>query len=418
MIGPLRRGGRGARSGRRGRPHLLLVLSLTVLASTAPLQAPASDGGSSVHPAVWKIHNEAHTSVATSFAIGPNRFVTNAHVVGDLLDLGFGEMLLTQEGNPEPLTVERVLALSVTFDLAHLETREDVAHHLDLAGDVSRLHSDWLTVHGYPRGSSRVLEQTEKIAYEDGLSFGLSVNGEGFPGLSGAPALDPEGKVALVVHYSNANFILGVRAKERGGVRLRTGRGRVPPARVRRGLHRDGDRTRRRAGRNGERAGAERARCGRRSPGQGHPRGRDQARMAARSRGARPSRRPGEAGVCIQGWFAGALTRSRGSVPVVQEGRVLEQPPCPAPGITCPLWRSGRYLESARSAFEWARKAAENGYNPARYNLSGFHFYGVGVKPNRALGRYWMRKAARDGNEPARKLLRKHLGDLCRPGCW
>ena len=55
---------------------------------------------------------------------------------------------------------------------------------------------------------------------------------------------------------------------------------------------------------------------------------------------------------------------------------------------------------------------------PARYNLSGFHLFGVGVRASRVLGRYWMRKAAKDGNEPARKLLGKYLGDLCNPRCW
>ena len=164
-------------------------------------------------PPCGRIHNQVNTSTATAFAIGPNRFLTNAHVVGDLLALGSREVFLTRKGSSDRLTVGRVLALSVTFDLAHLETRETVPHHLELADGVAKTRSDWLTVHGYPGGSLRVLEQTAAIAYEDGLSLGVAVNREGLFALSGAPALDPEGKVALVVHTANANFLLGVKAQ-------------------------------------------------------------------------------------------------------------------------------------------------------------------------------------------------------------
>ena len=418
MIGPGWRGRHGARFGRGGPPHhLLLVLSLTVLASTAPLQAPASDGARSVHPAVWKIRNEAHTSVATAFAVAPNRFVTNAHVVGDLLDLGFGEMLLTQEGNPEPLIVERVLALSVTFDLAHLETREDVAHHLELAGDVSRCHSDWLTVHGYPRGSSRVLEQTERITYEDGLSFGLSLNGEGFPGLSGAPALDPEGKVALVVHYSNANFILGVKPKNvEAFVAGRTGVACGPRGSV-------GDCIAMAIGHAERLAETGNALALNELGSASLPQIRDAHTDEIRLGWLREA---AELGLPVAQEKLGFAYKdgSRGLAPDPEEAyrwfrKAASRNSPPSQHQVSLAHYGGRGVtRDARFAFEWARKAAENGYNPARYNLSGFHLFGVGVKADRALGRYWMRKAASDGNEPARKLLRKHLGDLCQPGCW
>ena len=350
MIGPGRRRRPSARTGRRFRlHHVLVVLSLAVLALAAPLRAPASENGSFVHPAVWRIHNKGYTSTATAFAVAPNRFVTNAHVVGDLLALGSREVFLTRDGNPERLTVGGVLALSVTFDLAHLETRENVAHHLELAAGVSRTHSDWLTVHGYPEGSLRVLEQAAKIAYEDGLSLGLAVNGEGLFALSGAPALDPEGKVALVVHSANANFLLGVKAQNVQGVRSRTSRGGLPPGSLRGRLHREGDRPCREAGRNRECAGAPRARLDQPPPDEGRVRGRDQAPLAAQSRGARPARCPGEAGLRTQGRFAGPRTRiPRKAYKWFRMAASGNSPAVAAPGIACLLWREGR---SPRRAF-------------------------------------------------------------------
>ena len=408
----------GAPSGRRYRYHrILFVLSLAVLASAAPLRAPASGNGGSVHPAVWRIHNQAYTSAATAFAIGPNRFVTNAHVVGDLLALGSREVFLTQTGNPERLTVSGVLALSVTFDLAHLETRETVAHHLELAAGVSRTHSDWLTVHGYPGGTPRVLEQAARIAYEDDLSLGVAVNGEGLFALSGAPVLDPEGKAGLVVHSANANFLLGVKAQNvREFVSGRAGVACRPDLSAGDCVGKAIDHAARLAGAGNALARHElastslpqlrgvhgdesRLRWLREAAESGLPVAQEKLGFAYKdgSRGLEPD--PEEA----YKWFSKAAS---GNSPPSQHQVSL-------------AYYGGRGVpRDARSAFHWARRAAENGYNPARYNLSGFHIHGVGVKANRALGRYWMRKAARHGNEPARALLRKHLGELCRPGCW
>lgn len=422
--------GRGARSEpeprRRPRPRsgpgfrplvLHAVLALAALASSAPLPAPASGNDGFVHPAVWRIHNQAYTSTATAFAIGPNRFLSNAHVVGDLLALGSREVFLTRKGSPERLTVTRVLALSVTLDLAHLETREAVPHHLEIADTVAKTRSDWLTVHGYPGGSLRVLEQTAPIAYEDGLSLGVAVNREGLFALSGAPALDPEGKVALVVHTANANFLLGVKARN-----------------VRRFVSGEAGVTCRAPGSAGDCIGMAIERAAKLA-GSG-----DALALHELASTNLPQIRGRYGDATRLGWLREAALLG---LPVAQQklgfaykdgSRGLEPDPekayawfkkaasrhsPPSQHQVSLAYYGGRGVaRNPRLAFDWARKAAENGYNPARYNLSGFHMFGVGVEASRILGRYWMRKAARDGNAPARKVLRKHLGALCTPRCW
>ena len=416
--GPERRRWPRSRSGPGFRPLVLhAVLALAAFASAAPLPAPASGNDGFFHPAVWRIRNQANTSTATAFAIGPNRFLTNAHVVGDLLALGSREVFLTRKGSPERLTVTRVLALSVTYDLAHLETRETVPHHLALADGVATTHSDWLTVHGYPGGSLRVLEQTAAITYEDGLSLGVAVNREGLFALSGAPALDPEGKVALVVHSANANFLLGVKARNvRRFVSGQAGVACRPPDSA-------GDCIGIAIERAAKLAGAG-----------------DALALHELASSSLPQIRGRYGDATRLGWLREAALLG---LPVAQEklgfafkdgSRGLEPDPekahewfrkaasrhsPPSQHQVSLAYYGGRgAARNPRLAFDWARKAAENGYNPARYNLSGFHLFGVGVEANRTLGRYWMRKAARDGNEPARKLLRKHLGALCTPRCW
>lgn len=412
--------------GRRtpNRPHSgrafrlpVRLLALTVFAATVPLPAPANGNDGFVHPAVWRIHNQANTSTATAFAIGPNRFLTNAHVVGDLLALGSREVFLARTGSPERLTVTRVLALSVTFDLAHLETRESVPHHLELADGVATTRSDWLTVHGYPGGSLRVLEQTAPIAYEDGLSLGVAVNREGLFALSGAPALDPEGKVALVVHTANANFLLGVKVQN-----------------VRRFVSGEAGVTCRPPDSAGDCIGLAIERAAKLA-GTG-----DALALHELASSSLPQIRGRYGRETRLGWLREAASLG---LPVAQEklgfafkdgARGLEPDPEKAhewfrkaaarhspPSqhqVSLAYYGVRGVARNPRLAFDWARKAAENGYNPARYNLSGFHLFGVGVEANRILGRYWMRKAARDGNEPARMLLRKHLGPLCTPRCW
>ena len=63
------------------------------------------------------------------------------------------------------------------------------------------------------------------------------------------------------------------------------------------------------------------------------------------------------------------------------------------------------------AAVSWYRKAAEQGYAQAQYNLGWMFQYGLGVSKNRAEAINWYRKAAEQGDEDAISQL-KEWGEI------
>jgi hypothetical protein len=59
------------------------------------------------------------------------------------------------------------------------------------------------------------------------------------------------------------------------------------------------------------------------------------------------------------------------------------------------------YAEAAR----WYRKAAEQGYARAQYDLGYMYFYGRGVSQDRKEANRWFAKAADQGDERAKRVL-------------
>ena len=65
--------------------------------------------------------------------------------------------------------------------------------------------------------------------------------------------------------------------------------------------------------------------------------------------------------------------------------------------------------QNSAKAVEWYRKAAEQEYAPAQYNLGSSYFYGEGVKKDRNEARYWMTLSANQGYQTAKDFLEKHF---------
>ena len=56
-------------------------------------------------------------------------------------------------------------------------------------------------------------------------------------------------------------------------------------------------------------------------------------------------------------------------------------------------------------AAKWYRKAAEQGYEKAQYNLGNSYYYGRGVSQDYNEAAKWYRKAAEQGDADAIRLL-------------
>ena len=60
---------------------------------------------------------------------------------------------------------------------------------------------------------------------------------------------------------------------------------------------------------------------------------------------------------------------------------------------------------------KWYRKAAEQGYAAAQYNLGINYYNGTGVSQNKEEAKKWLRKAANQGYENAKQYLKKWFGE-------
>ena len=138
----------------------------------------------------------------TGFMIGPNQFVTNAHVVADSTRL-----LIKKYGDPEKYAA-KLLYIAHDCDLALLECTDPIpfanAKPLDL-GDIPRLEST-VTVIGYPLGGKRLSTTRGVVSRIDfqpyshsgaDLHLAIQIDAAINPGNSGGPVLQ-DGKVVGV----------------------------------------------------------------------------------------------------------------------------------------------------------------------------------------------------------------------------
>ena len=188
--------------------------------------------------AVWKIHNvkpgekplaEKHFH-GTAFFISPNRFITNFHVLHDLLgkDIPLRDITLSQEKGLVELKISRLLSVSAIYDLALVEIEGSVKDYLSLG--ESRSLGKELSVIGYVEDFLAKIRQIKEVTYEDELSYLFAVDVKGIVrvsegpvldnqvsvldtnimGASGGPVLDHQGKVVGVVHSGFGNIVHSV----------------------------------------------------------------------------------------------------------------------------------------------------------------------------------------------------------------
>ena len=154
---------------------------------------------------VWKISNSL-VAEGTAFAIGPNQFITNFHVIYFLLkDVESSQkIVLSQEG--QTLNFNRLLKIDSLYDLALFETKESVSNYLAIT-DTSIGAEEALFVIGYPQGTLRKVKNTKRVIYEDDLSYGFPVNHFYLFGSSGSPVFNKKGKPVGAIHEAVGNIL-------------------------------------------------------------------------------------------------------------------------------------------------------------------------------------------------------------------
>ena len=171
--------------------------------------------------AIWKIYSfekdesEAHRvkGYGTGFFIGPNRFITNFHIIFSISSQ-LGEninIMLVQEDMLSVLTIRKVIAVSALYDLALLETEQHVTDYLDIREEAPESSEDLFLI-AYPGIDLKRIKKTGGIYYGDKQHYIFPVNHSVLDGASGAPVLDKQGKVVGVVSSSTDRVLNVIKA--------------------------------------------------------------------------------------------------------------------------------------------------------------------------------------------------------------
>ena len=184
--------------------------------------------------AIWKIMLNFERSLitpdsdkervvnGTGFFIGTNHFITNFHIIDNLLNKDnrpgvlenkniIDYIVLSQKGRASVLRVKKILAVSALHDLALLETEESVENYLSLREDMPESNEIFFLPASYPGGVFREIIKTGHIIYEDDLSYSFPINRSYLEGTSGSPVLDVRGQVVGVTFSGLENLLHAIK---------------------------------------------------------------------------------------------------------------------------------------------------------------------------------------------------------------
>ena len=176
------------------------------------------------HKAVWKIENPS--SRGTAFFIAPNQVVTNFHVISSMYDDSvvdkkfffnvdkyrpLSDFYLEQ--GEKRVNLRKVLYASALYDLAILETEEEVSDYLSMSEEYP---SGRLFVLGYPQGVQQALIYSGEYGIiENDYDYTLAMSDIGeYKGFSGGPVLDEKKKVIGVLNQSIDNLFYVIKVSK------------------------------------------------------------------------------------------------------------------------------------------------------------------------------------------------------------
>ena len=161
---------------------------------------------------VWRIYRS--NSSGTAFPIGPSLFVTNFHVLYLMLEeeSSIKDIALHQKGDVFHLTIKRVVAVSVLYDLVLFETEESVTNYLNIS-DIPVRPNDELLIPGYPQRNFKEMKKTGKaMNVDDNDHYVFPVDHFELKGSSGSPVLNVKEQVIGVVSKVFGNILIMVKS--------------------------------------------------------------------------------------------------------------------------------------------------------------------------------------------------------------
>ena len=160
--------------------------------------------------AIWKIQTDRFRG--TGFFISPNLFVTNFHVVDDVIDSFDLRISLSQETHSRVLNIKRVYALSALDDLVILETKESVTNWLDIADNTPKPYEKLFAI-GYLGEHWAKIRKTGKISYQNKYIYSFLANRPIIGGFSGSPVLNQENQIVGILFLGASNTASAIKVK-------------------------------------------------------------------------------------------------------------------------------------------------------------------------------------------------------------
>ncbi len=137
--------------------------------------------------------------------------LTNAHAVRTMLaGREAARIFLSRKGRPRRMRAKRLVAVSVTYDLALFELEGATPHYLTIADGSA---DNNLQLVGYPAGSFLVTRQLARLVYQGPYYHVVPFDRYLVAGMSGGPIFDAGNVVVALFSFSEANLGYGIQAR-------------------------------------------------------------------------------------------------------------------------------------------------------------------------------------------------------------